>query len=151
MGGVHRKNQSTIVVRGPRALLPSSVSWLPGSPASASCCGVRRCTRCFSTAPYGLHDLHAIAFAQFVLRMPASRHDFAIDLDRDPAIPVPGFSEQCRHRRGGAAFVRLAIEKNLHPRSVSSARIVGSVRPTSVSSLPRLRCLRAAPPSLEPV
>ena len=75
--------------------------------------------RCFSPSPNGLDNLDAITFAQLVLRMPAARHDFAVDFDGDAALAVSGIGEQPGNRSGRRAFVQLAIEKNLHPQSVT--------------------------------
>lgn len=68
--------------------------------------------------PDGLYDLHTIAFAQRVLGVSAARHDFAIDFHRDAAIAVTGFDEQRGDRRR-CTFVRLTVEKNSHPQSLT--------------------------------
>lgn len=67
-----------------------------------------------SASPYGLHDLHAIAFVQLVLCMLAARNDFTIHFHRDAALAVSGSFEQQGDRCGRAAFVRLAVKENLH-------------------------------------
>lgn len=85
------------------------------------------CKRCFSPSPDRLHDFDAIAFTQCVLGMPAAWHDFAVDFDCDAAFTVSRFGEQRGDRGGGGAFVRLAIEKNLHLQSVTPRD--ASVRP----------------------
>ena len=58
---------------------------------------------------------------------PAAWHDFAVDFDCDAAFTVSRFGEQRGDRGGGRAFVRLAIEKNLHLQSVTPRD--ASVRP----------------------
>jgi len=79
----------------------------------ASCSGTRFRRR--SASPYGLDDLHPIAFAQRVSVMQAARHDFAIDLDRDAALGVTRIREQGGNGGGRRAFARGAVQDDLHP------------------------------------
>lgn len=80
---------------------------------------MRRACVLLSTAPDRLHDLHAIAVPQFMLRMATAWHDFAIHFDGDTAFTVACFGEQRGDRRGGRAVVCLTIEENLHVQSLT--------------------------------
>lgn len=70
---------------------------------------------CFSSSPYGLHDFHAIAFAQCVAFVQAAGHDLAIDFHRDAASGIAGIGEKGGNCGGWRALARDAIQDDLHP------------------------------------
>jgi len=113
---------------------------------SASCLGRSKqrtmppasCKRCFSPSPNRLHDLHVIAVPQFMLRMAAAWNDFAVHFDGDAALAVAGVGKQARNGGRLRAFMWLAIEIDVHARSL--APCVGQWRLWQAGPATAFRC-----------
>ena len=59
-------------------------------------------------------DFDPVAVAEPMAVVPAARHDFPIDLDRDAAIGEAGAEQQSGYRLRLGEFASLAIEGDLH-------------------------------------
>src|ERR1700761_2063570 len=75
-----------------------------------------------SAAADGVDNLDLIAFVQHVANMHAARDDFAIDLDRYPAVAVTGFLQQLGDSDSLGTVTRTAIEHDLHSHHCSPFR-----------------------------
>jgi hypothetical protein len=100
--------------------LASSRPWIsavrrPASPSQIATCHSRHVasTIC-STSAHCLDDFYAVALAQDVLRVQASWHNLAIDLDRHLALGVARDFEQCDNAGAVSQFVRFAVQQYLH-------------------------------------
>ena len=67
-----------------------------------------------STATKGMHDLDPVGRVQHVVHVPAARHDFAIDLDRDPAFGQSLFVQEIVQGGAFAGPAGLAIQQDFH-------------------------------------
>lgn len=67
-----------------------------------------------SPAPNGIDDFDDVAIGKTMLRMPASRHDGLVDLDRDTTSAETVAFEQFGQGRRVRKRLRLSVEMNLH-------------------------------------
>src|SRR4249919_9895 len=67
-----------------------------------------------SAAADCLHDLHAVAVAQSMRRVPAARDDVAIDLDRHAPLRIAGRFEQFGNRERLGHITGFAVQMDAH-------------------------------------
>ncbi len=72
-----------------------------------------------SAATERMHDLDDITIRKDAIGMTASRHDFAIHLDRHPALGQTLGSEQVGKGASSGEGEAFAVQSDIHPRIVA--------------------------------